>query len=43
MKTSGKVVGHHGCIGMLIVLFFYEGGGEGFGVVVSKMIRWLAV
>ena len=42
MKTSGKVVGHHSCIGMLIVFFF--GGGEGFGVVVvSKLLRWLAV
>ena len=40
MKTSGKVVGHHSCIGMLIVFVFFLGG---FGVVVSKLLRWLAV
>ena len=28
MKTSGKVVGHHSCIGMLIV-FFFGGGRKG--------------
>ena len=27
MKTSGKVVGHHSCIGMLIV-FFWPGDSE---------------
>ena len=37
MKTSGKVVGHHSCIGMLIVFVFFWGGIRSGGVKIASM------